>query len=312
MNHPISSIMKVNERTLERILEKKQRLDSLRPLDVGALERLKGNLIVEITYNSNSIEGNTLDLSETRMVLEEGLTVGGKTMREHLEVTNHQKAMEFLEGLVHKGTIDVLDVLNLHALILDRIDPHNAGFFRTGRVFISGTTYIPPKPALVPELMKEFVRKFNLRPEMVVERAAMLHMEFIDIHPFVDGNGRTARLLLNLFLMRNGYPPIVIKKVDRKRYIGSIRSWQLKGEHTPFIDLIARYLEQALDLWTDAFSTEPKDYISLGEAAKRSRYSQEYLSLLVRKGNLAGVKFGRNWKVTIEDVEHYEREHSNG
>jgi excisionase family DNA binding protein len=112
--------------------------------------------------------------------------------------------------------------------------------------------------------------------------------------------------------MRNGYPPIVIKKVDRKRYIGSIRSSQLRGEHTPFIDLVARDLEQALDLWNDAFSSKPRDYISLAEAAKRSRYSQEYLSLLVRNGMLPGVKFGRNWKVTIEDIESYEREHSNG
>lgn len=309
ISNPIPYSMDLIERTMERVFEKKAKLDSLRPLDRGTVNRLKQALIVEMTYNSNSIEGNTLDLNETRLVLEEGLTVGGKTLREHLEVTNHKMAMESLEGLVHKETIEVLDILNIHALIMDRLDPHNADFFRSGRVFITGTSYIPPKPALVPQLVGEFVRKFNHRPGSVVETAAKLHMEFIDIHPFVDGNGRTARLLLNLYLMRNGYPPIIIKKVDRKRYISSIRASQLKLDPVPFFHLITLYVEQALDLWLESVSEGPGDHISLKEASRGSRYSQEYLSLLVRTGRLPGTKFGRNWKVRMEDVERYEKEH---
>jgi excisionase family DNA binding protein len=154
------------------------------------------------------------------------------------------------------------------------------------------------------------VRKFNLRPVSVVEGAALLHMEFVNIHPFVDGNGRLARLLLNLYLMRNGYPPIIIRKVDRKSYMSAIRTSQSKGDHYPFIHLIARYTEQALDLWLDSVSEGQGDHISLKEASRSSRYSQEYLSLLVRSGRLPGMKFGRNWKVRKEDVVRYEKEHN--
>ena len=299
--------MYIDKGILSVVLERKAKLDSLRPLDASTLKRLRDELTVEMTYNSNSIEGNTLSQSETRMVLEDGITVGGKTMREHLEVTNHKCAMDRLESLVSKSEIEIVDILNLHALILDRIDHSNAGSYRIGRVYISGSSFIPPKPSALPDMMKEFVRMFNLKPEIAVEQAALLHMEFVNMHPFTDGNGRTARLLLNLHLMRNGYPPIVIKKVDRRRYIDAIVSSQSKGDHSPFVNFIAVYLVQALDLRIDAFSSEPKEYISIAEASKRSGYSQGHLSLLAKKGRIPARKFGRNWKVAINDMERYMR-----
>ncbi|MDG6224736.1 MAG: Fic family protein [Candidatus Thermoplasmatota archaeon] len=294
---------------LDRISDLRCKLDSLRPLDRSILEKLYHEIEIDMTYNSTAIEGNTLTVSETRRVLEYGITVGGKTLREHLEVTNHRSAMGFIESLVSKPRIEVLDTLNLHALVIDRIDPVNAGTLRRGRVYISGSSFIPPKPSAIPELMSCFSKRFDQRPEIAVEEGALLHMEFVNIHPFVDGNGRCARLLLNLYLMRNGYPPIVVKKIDRKRYIDTIVSSQVRGDHAPFVNFVAMNLAQALELWIDAFSSEPKDYISLFEAARRSRYSQEYLSLLARTGRVPAVKFGRNWKIAIEDLERYEREH---
>lgn len=303
------SYMDIDPDLLDRIGDLRSKLDSIRPLDGPVLEKLYHEIEVDMTYNSTAIEGNSLTISETRLVLEEGMTVGGKTLREHLEVTNHRSAMEHVEALASKPQIEVLDILNLHALILDRIDPANAGTFRRGRVYISGSAFVPPKPTAVPYFVSSFVKRFNQRPGIAVEEAALLHMEFVNIHPFVDGNGRCARLLLNLYLIRNGYPPIVIKKTDRKRYINSIVASQTRGDHVPFVNFIGMNLAQALSLWIDAFSTEPRDYISLAEAAKRSRYSQEYLSLLARRGRIPAIKFGRNWKIAISDLERYERDH---
>src|SRR3989344_9549012 len=145
INHPIyNRIMLVDEKIYERIIRKKDELERLRPFDQAALHKLQETFRVDLTYNSNAIEGNSLSLSETKLVLEEGLTIGGKSMREHLEVMNHSKAIDFVESLVKKPGIGELDVLNLHASILDRIDPQNAGFYRRSAVRISGTAYAPP------------------------------------------------------------------------------------------------------------------------------------------------------------------------
>ena len=189
----------------KRILEKKRALDKLRPFNKGALHKLQETFRVDMTYNSNAIEGNSLSLSETKLVIEEGITIGGKTLKEHLEATNHSSAINFIESLIKKPRIEEIDVLNIHAIILDRIDSQNAGFYRRGAVRISGTNYLPPNSIKVPDLMKEVYLLLNLKGD-VIERASKIHQKFVDIHPFVDGNGRTARLLLNLYLMRNDYP----------------------------------------------------------------------------------------------------------
>jgi excisionase family DNA binding protein len=302
--------MQIEARTFERILKKKRELDALRPFDKGALHRLQETFRVELTYNSNAIEGNSLSLSETKLVLEEGVTIGGKSMKEHLEATNHGKAIDFMEGLMRKKAIGEQDVLNLHAIILDRIDPENAGFYRRGAVRISGTDYSPPNAAKVPELMQDVYALLNRKGEPI-EAAAMIHQRFVDIHPFVDGNGRTARLLLNLYLMRNGYPPVILLRAERKKYIRTIMESRMEGDITPFANFVAKAVERSLDIHLDAFGTEQKEYLTLGEAAKRSRngYSEEYLSLLARNGKIGAVKFGRNWKITKEALEEYEKEH---
>lgn len=294
--------------TLERVRKKKQQLEALKPFDPGALKRLEESFNIELTYNSNAIEGNSLSLRETKLVVEEGLTIGGKTLREHLEATNHQKAIEFVKSLLKKQEIREIDVLELHALILDRIDPYNAGFYRKVGVRISGTDYTPPNFLKVPDLMMEVYKKLNEKKGEPIEQAALIHLLFVFIHPFIDGNGRTARLLTNLYLMRNGYPPIIYLRAERNKYIRSIMRAQLEKDPSEFINFTAKAVERSLDVYLDSLGAESHEYLSLAEAAKLSRYSQDYLSLLARNGRIGAVKFGRNWKITREALEEYERE----
>ncbi len=302
--------MAIDENIYGRILKKKRALDKLRPFNRGALAKLQETFRVDLTYNSNAIEGNSLSLSETKLVLEEGLTIGGKTMREHLEVTNHSKAIDFVESLVNKSGIEEMDVLNLHAMILDRIDPENAGFYRHGQVRISGTDYSPPNPVKVPALMQEVYAILKTKGGEPIETAAKLHQKFVDIHPFIDGNGRTARLLVNLYLMRNGYPPVIILRAERKKYINMIVKAREENDITPFANFIAKAVERSIDIYRDSLGENPGEYLSLADAAKISKnvYSEEYLSLLARTGKIGAVKFGRNWKITKEALEDYENE----
>ncbi len=305
--------MAIEEKTYERILRKREELEKLRPFNQGVLHSLQETFRVEMTYNSNAIEGNSLSLSETKLVLEEGLTVGGKSLKEYLEATNHSKAIDFVQSLVNKSEIKEIDVLNLHAVILDRIDPQNAGFYRRGAVRISGTDYTPPTAAKVPKLMEEVYRLLNMRGREPIETAAMIHQKFVDIHPFIDGNGRTARLLMNLYLMRNGYPPVIILRAERKKYIRTIIQGQVENNQIPFENFVAKAVERSLDIYLDSLGMATKEYLTLTEAAKISgnRYSEEYLSLLARTGKIGAIKFGRNWKITKETLEEYEKEHGN-
>ncbi len=302
--------MAIDKTVYDRILGKKEDLDKLRPFNKGALHKLQETFRVDMTYNSNAIEGNSLSLSETKLVIEEGITIGGKTLKEHLEATNHSKAIDFIESLIKKPKIEEIDVLNIHAIILDGIESQNAGFYRRGAVRISGTNYLPPNAMKVHELMKEVYLLLNLKGS-VIEMASKIHQKFVDIHPFVDGNGRTARLLLNFYLMRNDYPPIIILKTERKKYISTIMQSRETNDIKFFANFIARAIERSLDIYLDSLGTEPKEYLTLEEAAKISKnnYSQEYLSLLARTGKIESIKFGRNWKITKKALKEYEKAH---
>ena len=200
--------------------------------------------------------------------------------------------------------------MSIHALILDRINPHDAGFYRVGGVRISGTDYLPPNAAKVPDLMQEVYRLLNARSGEPIEIAAAIHQKFVDIHPFLDGNGRTARLLMNLYLMRNNNPPVIILKVERKKYLNTIMRSRAENNPVYFVNFVAKSLERSLDIYLDALGTKQNDYLSLAEAAKISKngYSEEYLSLLARDGQIGAIKFGRNWKITKEAIEEYENE----
>ncbi|MBE1556979.1 Fic family protein [Sporosarcina limicola] len=234
--------------------KKKKYLDSKRPLSPYTVKSLREKLLVEWTYNSNAIEGNTLTLKETKVVLE-GITVGGKTMREHLEVINHRDAILYVEEIVEKGEpLTEWQIKNLHRLILKGIDDVYAGQYRDQQVFISGALHVPPIPLLLQEKMEELITWHGgiaqeLHP---VERAAMLHVIFVGIHPFIDGNGRTSRLLLNLDLMKTGFPPIVIKAENRLAYYNALDKAHTTGDHIDFIELIKNEVNQTLDLYLSA------------------------------------------------------------
>lgn len=204
--------------------ELKKKIDSFRPLSVNLAKSLHDKLVVEWTYNSNAIEGNTLTMSETKVVLE-GITVGGKSVVEHLETINHKEAILFIEDLIHnKEPLTEWTLKNIHSLILKEIDNDNSGKYRRENVLISGAKHIPPKyydlDYLMQKLMNEYQKEWhNIHP---VIKATLLHGEFVKIHPFIDGNGRTARLLLNFELMKYGYTPIIIRNDRRAEYYLSL------------------------------------------------------------------------------------------
>ncbi len=289
-----------------RIEEKKKELDALRPLPKSVLERLRHQFAIELAYNSNAIEGNTLTLKETRLVIEEGITIRGKPLREHFEAINHQKAFEFIESLIkNRDVINEDSIKGIHRIIMAGIDDSYAGRYRDVNVRILGAIKSPPRFEKVPVKMEEFVRYVDENPDKLneLEMAAAIHYRFVEIHPFTDGNGRCSRLLMNLFLMGRGYPVSMILKVDRKKYYECLREADA-GNIKPFTDFMGRNIERSLDLYLDTFK-KGEGYLSIAEASKNSPYSQEYLSLLARKGRIEAVKLGRNWFIKKEAVERY-------
>ena len=206
------------DKMLERISSKKIALDRLRPLPSIALKSIKESLTLEWTYNSNSIEGNTLTLVETKLIIEEGITIKGKSLREHFEAVNHQVAIEMIESLVDKNhLLNVHDILIVNGVVLQNIEKEYAGRYRTSGVRISGANFVPPNALKIDDLMTELINWVNEYPIDIVIKAAIFHHRFVWIHPFFDGNGRTARLIFNLLLMQAGFPPAIILKNDRKK-----------------------------------------------------------------------------------------------
>lgn len=229
----------------------KEKIDKYRPFSKQLAESLHEKLVVEWTYNSNAIEGNTLTMYETKVVLE-GITVGGKTMVEHLETINHRDAILFIEDLVsNMEPISEWNIRNIHSIILKEIDNKNAGIYRKENVVISGAKHIPPKYYEITDLMQELIEEYDNNWEGFhpVVRATLLHGEFVKIHPFVDGNGRTARLLLNFELMRYGYPPIIIKNEDRAKYYDVLDIAHTTMNYKPFIKLISELIVESERLW---------------------------------------------------------------
>lgn len=230
----------------------KKELDSKRPISKETLRSLEESINLEWTYNSNGIEGNTLTLRETQVVLE-GITVGGKSIKEHLEVINHEKAILYLNDLVKENNpITEWNIKSIHQLVLKNIDDENAGRYRRENVIIKGATHIPPDYLKVPELMGKLVLNYeNWKEFHPIIQATLLHSELVKIHPFVDGNGRTSRLLMNLDLMNHGYNPVIIKKENRLEYYEALDKSHTTGNYTDFvkfinkleIEILKKYLE---------------------------------------------------------------------
>jgi len=240
---------------LKKLSEKKRQLDQLRPLPPEQVKNIQEWLDVEYTYTSNAIEGSTLNRSETALVIEKGITVRGKTLREHLEATNHAKAIDFVRSMIEKGHqfISEDDIKNIHKIVLAGIDDEWAGKYRLRQVFITGAPQEPPGPEEVPYRMKKLIEWLKDQQGVhPVKVAADLHYRFVVIHPFVDGNGRTTRLLMNLVLLQNGYPIAIIKTEEREAYIDSIRKATVTGNLDDFYSLAFGAVERSLDAYIAA------------------------------------------------------------
>lgn len=241
---------------LKRIDEKKARLDAARPLPPELERNLNDWYRVELTYTSNAIEGNTLSRQETALVIEKGTTIEGKTLREQIEAANHSKTIDFIKELILKKPsrkeIAEGDILDIHRIILTGIDDAQAGRYRSVAVRIAGAEVILPNPAKVPELMGEFMSWLHGPQEHRATVAADAHFKLVSIHPFVDGNGRTARLLMNLLLLQKNYPPAVIRPEDRRAYLNALEKGQTKGEMKEYSSIMFDAIERSLDNYLDA------------------------------------------------------------
>ncbi|WP_141047330.1 Fic family protein [Aliarcobacter cryaerophilus] len=233
----------------KKLDELKLKLDSFRPLDLSIVKNLHEDLVLRWTYHSNAIEGNTLTLKETKVALE-GITIGGKTLREHFEAINHKDAILFMEELAQKeDRLSEYSIKQIHSLILKNIDDENKGKYRTTNVIISGAEHKPPQSFEVQSKMQEFIKKYNenitkLHP---IELASFVHIEFVKIHPFVDGNGRTSRLLMNLELIKAGFPPVVIELEDRLEYYKALDIAHTENDYKPFLELMKKVVEKSFE-----------------------------------------------------------------
>jgi Fic family protein len=238
------------------------KIASFRPLSPRLADQIRGYYRVGVTYSSNALEGNTLTEIETKVVLEDGLTIAGKPLREHYEAEGHAEAFDKMLELAQKKTISERSILRIHELFYHRIDLENAGIYRKVPVVIGGTEYVPPAPAKVPTRMKTFLARLPALRARVhpVEFAAHVHRGIVDIHPFVDGNGRTARLLMNLALLQAGYPIAIIPPVLRADYISLIKQSQTGPKDlSPFVSFISCMVYESA-----------KDYLRILKATGRT------------------------------------------
>ncbi|MHA1539266.1 MAG: Fic family protein [Alphaproteobacteria bacterium] len=258
--------------------EKKKHLDGFRPLPEALVQNLDDWFRVELTYTSNAIEGNTLTRRETALVVEKGITVGGKSLTEHLEATNHVHALHWIKEQVNRkpSSLTEKDILCIHGVILAGIDDNNAGHYRSVPVRISGSYVVLPNPYKVPDLMAEFIKWLgeneNIHP---VELAAEAHYRLVTIHPFADGNGRTGRLLMNMILLMSGYPVAIIRRRDRLAYIASLEKAQLGGSKKDYHKIIEKAVVRSLDIYLKAFAgnvvnpPENDKLLKVGDLAKQ-------------------------------------------
>jgi Fic family protein len=293
---------------LHRLQSKRDRLLQLRPIPSAALEKLRESLMLEWTYHSNGIEGNTLSLQETRVILSDGITVGGKTLREHFEALNHHEAIFALEKMVKSDyRLKASDILSIHALVLQRIEKDFAGRYRNVGVRITGANFTPPNARKVDELMEELILWVNEKSEIpLVVKATIFHHRMVWIHPFFDGNGRTVRLMFNLLLMNAGYPPAIILQQDRKKYYDALNRAN-QGNYEKMLLLVIQALERSLDIYLSHLDNSHDNYLPISSILEEMNipYGQEYVSLLVRRGKIAGYKEGRNWLTTKDAISEY-------
>lgn len=298
--------------SLQKFLEDKlKQLNKARPLSPAVAQQLKERFEVEMTYNSNAIEGNTLTLKETYWVIQQGITVKNKPLKDHLEAKSHKEALDFLYDLIaqkKKATFSEYLIKSIHSIIVEDVDKEIAGVYRKTDVFIAGSDHKPPSALEVPTKMNELItwaKKHHNKME-AVEFAALFHHKFVEIHPFQDGNGRTGRLLMNIFLMQAGYPLTIIQNNDRKKYY-RVLALADQGSFKALVNFIGQAVLRSLTIYLDAIvpAKQKEGLITLAEATKYCSYSQAYLGKLAKEGKLEAVKLKRNWMTTKEAVERY-------
>ena len=296
--------------TFDRLYDKLAVLNQNRPLPHSAISKIKESLSIEWTYNSNSIEGNTLSLRETQMVLQDGITVKGKSLREHFEAKNHEHAINHLYQIINDDyVLRSIDILSLHGLVLRTIEDDFAGRIRNAGVRITGANFVPPNANKVSDLLDELIQFVNENPLQLndIELATIFHHKLVWIHPFFDGNGRTVRLAMNLLLIRKGFPPAIILKNDRKKYYDALNQAN-NGNYQKLTLLMCQALERTVNIYlTSIPSDNDEEYQSIANIVNEPNtpYSQEYVSLLARQGKIDAYKEGRNWVTTKKAINDY-------
>jgi len=297
--------IKVNDSLLNRIEEKKKKLDSLRPLPKDAVKRIIEDIRLRHTYHSDAIEGNTLTLQETKLVLEEGVTIGGKPLKDHIEARNDAEAFDLMIELVNsKKKISQEIIQKIHEFVMKGI-LKTPGQYRTENVRITGAKIRPPSYLKIVELMDNYIQSIEKLKLQTIKKAAFIHHDIVRIHPFIDGNGRVARILTNFYLLKNGYCPIVIQKEDRKKYYNTLNKAD-KGDLSDFATFIARAVNESLQYYLSSFIDEER-LLTLLELSKKSDYSQEYLSLRARQGKIDAVKIENIWHSSKRALKDYEK-----
>jgi Fic family protein len=297
-----------------RIIEKKKTLDSQGKLSSEIIKRIDKRMEIEFIYNTNKIEGNALSRGETELVLR-GLTVKNQNLSDILEIQNHPSGLDLVRKMAfdvqHK--IDEDDIKEVHKMIMNGVIA-NAGEYRMVDLQVTGAGFTPPPFYEVPRYMNNLIELINdnkndLRP---IELAAYVHYDLSWIHPFENGNGRLARLLMNFILLKNGYPCVIIPKVERGQYLENLRIAD-KESFEPFLIYIARRVEQTLDIYLleiENPDVDKPELLTLNELSKDTSHSAEYWSLLARKGKIDAVKIGKVWKTTKKTIENYLQQHS--
>ena len=301
-----------------RILEKKRKLSSIGRLDSGKIKKIEERMQIDFVYNSNKIEGSTLSRGETELILR-GMTVdkksiqealAGKELGDILAAQNHPSAINLVKKIAFNKTYKIteVDIKTLHKIAMDRIIATAGSYREHDDLAVRGAGFTPPLFYDVPKQMKELVHLINdnhdeLRP---IEHAAQVHYDFVWIHPFEDGNGRIARLLMNLLLVRNGYPFTVIKQVEKPKYLHTLKEMDTKANFEPFLIFVARSVEQTLDTYLAALESKRKlKFLPLSVLAKGTPHSADYWSLLARKGRIDAIKEGKTWKTTTQVIKTY-------
>ena len=296
----------IDKPMFERIRRKRDILDAKRPLPKDALNRLREEMRIAHTYHSNAIEGNTLTLQETKLILEEGVTVGGKSLAEHLEATGNAKAFDMLEELAKVSKLDHVLIQQLHEVVTRGL-LEDAGRYRMQNVRITGASKSPPDFSKVPNMIDVLLETISKMKAHPIITAAYLHHGLVRIHPFTDGNGRVGRLLTNLHFMRYGYPPVILKKEERRRYYSYLRKAD-GGDLSSLVNFIGKAVDESLTIYLAMFGGK-EELLPLKELAKGSPYTQEYLSRRARQGILDAVKMGRTWHSSRRALEEYVKEH---